>query len=162
MTEQSSAQAEVALKKVLQWIIEEVDRIVFCWCVVGTEKGGVGVNHRSDGMWKNVTHKYHNDLPPLPVPGDSLGNECLPRNENDLTSKWKRSRPFIAKYVKCHMLALSHPLSKENEKGLLLRTMIAYRQTENDDFGFISTHNIAREEPKRQLDVAQLENSIGK
>ena len=160
MAEQSSAQAEVALKKALHWIIEEVDRLAVVWCKVSTEKGGVGANQRIDGMWRKITYKYHNDLPPPPTPRDSLGNECLPRNENALTSKWKRTRPLIAKYMKCHMLALSHPLSGENAEGVLLRTMIAYRRTEAQDFAFISVYNIVREEPKWHLDVAQLENSI--
>ena len=160
MAEQGDAEPDVSLKKALHWTVEEVDRLAICWVEVSTEKGGVGSSQRLDGMWKKITHKYHNEIPPPPVPKDILGNECLPRNENSLVSKWRRTRTLIAKYMKCHMLALSHPLSGEDAQGLLARTMTAFRRTEIHDFPFISTYNILKDEPKWHLDVAQMVNTV--
>ena len=85
-------------------------------------------------MWKKITTKYLTDLPPPPLPVDSRGNDCLPRNEASLSSKWKRTRPLIAKYMKAHMIAIANPQSGEDTEGVLKRAMALYKQTEQANF----------------------------
>ena len=160
MAEQSNAEAVRELKKSLHWISEEVDRLGTIWCAVSTEKGGAGASQRLDGMWKKIFYKYHNDIPPPPVPTDKAGNECQPRNMPSLTSKWKRARRLMAVYMKCHMLAVSNPQSGEDAQGVVTRAMKMYRTFEPKDFPHITTYDLIKEEPKWCLDTQQLRTTV--
>ena len=160
MASLSAEAAEDDLKRSLHWISDEVDRLGVCWCNVSTEKGGVGSSQRLEGMWKKITIKYHTDTPPPPVPVDSRGNFCLPRNEASLSSKWKRTRPLIAKYMKCHMIAINNPQSGEDAEGVLKRAMKLYKQTKSANFQFLSTYQLIKDQPKWRLDVAQLRETV--
>ena len=157
MADLGGEQANQQLKKALQWTLEEVDRLCISWCAVSTAKGGPGANQRSDGMWKLIAENYHRALPPAPVPRDSDGNECQTRTQSAMETKWKRTRPLIAKYMKCVMLAENFPVSGENEIGFLKRVMDAYKKEEkNAVFPFVDTYNNIKDNPKFRVDVAQL------
>ena len=160
MAEQSGAEATRELKKALHWINEEVDRLGRIWCAVSTERGGPGTGQKYDGMWKKIHYKYHNDLPPPPVPRDSAGRECLPRNCDSMNSKWKRTRTMMAKYMKCHMIALSNPQSGENSDGVELRALGVYKRTERSDFAHLTTYKVVKDQPKWRLDVEQLMRTV--
>ena len=148
MAVRSSADAATALKKSLHWIRDEVDRLGVCWCAVSTKKGGMGAGQKLDDMWKKIIEKYHIDLPPPPIPIEGRGNESLPQNEALPSSKWKRTRPLIAKYMKCHMIAISNPQSGENAEGVLAMAMMAYKQTESGNFLHLTTYELTKNEPK--------------
>ena len=150
----------VALKKSLWWVNEEVDRLAIKWIAVSTEPGGVGSGQRISGLWRKITHRFLNDLPLPPTPRDKRGKECLPRNIASLTSKWKRTRLMVARYMKGHMLAISHPQSGENAEGVIKRSMKAYKDDEGHDFAHLTTYNILKDEPKWHLDVAQLRDTV--
>ena len=150
--------AEQGLKQATNWAIEEVDRLALCWVDVSTEKGGVGANRRNDSFWAAITEKYLNNLPPPPVPRDRKGNQCLPRTQNGMEQKWKRTRTLIGKYMNCHMLALSIPVSGENEKMFLERVMQAYvlQDKGHNRFEFLSTYDLIKENEKFRLDISSL------
>ena len=161
MASQSSAEATVALKKSLQWINDEVDRLGLCWCAVSTEKGFNGTSHRNAGMWKTITQKYHT-APLPPTPRDKNGKECLPRNEQSLISKWKRTRPMIAKYMKYELLAISNPQSGENAEGVTARAHDTYLKRELSEFEHHTTYLLIKDEPKWKLDVKQTEETMNR
>ena len=160
MAEDSSAEADAALKKSLWWVNEEVDRLAIKWIAVSTEPGGVGTGQRLEGLWKKITNRFLNDLPPPLTPRDKGGKECLPRNIASLTSKWKRTRLMLAKYMKGHMLAISNPQSGENADGVVARSLKAYKDSEGHDFAHLTTYDILKDEPKWHLDVAQLRDTL--
>ena len=160
MAEEGSAEAAIALKKSLWWVNEEVDRLAIKWIAVSTEPGGPGTGQRLDGLWKKITYRFLNDVPLPPTPKDKRGKECLPRNIVSLTSKWKRTRLMVAKYMKGHMLAISNPLSGENAEGVIKRSMKAYKDDEGHDFAHLTTYDILKDEPKWHLDVAQLRDTV--
>ena len=78
-----------------------------------------------------------------------------------LSSKWKRARPLIALYMKCHMLAISNPQSGEDAQGVIARAMLLYRGTEIHPFPHLSTHELIKDEPKWHLDCEQLAETVG-